>query len=269
MSIDEQTAAKIDDYLNERLNTEERLFFEAELAINRELSEEVEIQRNLLRIIGENNISLSTASAFKREEIDEVATFLRSEEMNQIRTNIKEVHRQYFRKDQRPRSLFYAMTGLAASIILFVCISIILQQGPDRNELYGTYKDTFKPLSLIERSSPAPVLTTIESNFEEEKFGEVLRSISEHPELLRKHPSLFLYQGISFRELGQHQNALASFDNYGIYSDLDLELVYWHKGLVFLQMEDYASARETFEKINTEGNFKGVEEVKQIVKSLN
>ncbi|MGB3464477.1 MAG: hypothetical protein WBA74_04375 [Cyclobacteriaceae bacterium] len=268
MSIDEQTAAKIDDYLNARLSTEETLYFEAEIAMNPELSDEVEIQKNLLQIIGENNISLSATPAFSSQAINEISGFLISDEMKQIRKNVKIVHSEYFRKEAKNRSMIYSMIGLAASVILILCISLLFQNKTDKDGLYATYKDLYQPLSLVERSNANVLPTSIEKSFENKNYEQVLQYINDNQRLANQYPSLFLYEGIAYREMKKYNQALHAFDNYGIYSDLDLELVYWHKGLVYLSMQDYKSALEAFEKIDTTGNFKGVDSVKEIIRSL-
>ena len=241
MSIDEQTAARIDDYLNNKLSEIEKGKFETELATNPELADELRIQENLLQIFGENGITTNSASTFSKEAIDEVSHFLSGIEMEKIRKSIREVNDRYLQKHPKSRSLVYRFVGIAASIVLIISISLFLPLNNSASDLYSKYKDSIPPISMIERSENNQTLEAIEKNFKAENFNEVIRLIQNNSELNAKAPTLLLYQGIAFRELNQPENAINSFIEFGKLSDLDTDLMYWHQGIVYLKTANFTS----------------------------
>ena len=266
MSIDERTAARIDDYLNNQLSESERKKFESELKNNPDLADELRIQENLLQIIGERGIVFSKSS-FSREAIDEVANFLSGDEMVQIRKDIREINDQYNGKTNKSRTLFYQISGIAASVLILIALGLSLFLN-NNDDLYGKYKDKYLPVSMVERSESGTTLSIVEKSFNEGQYNEVVSITSAGDELKFKYPIILLYQGIAYRELGDYVNALQSFSEFGLISDLDTDLMHWHKGLVYLKSDNPKKAKETFSKIDLNGNFKGAEDVKEILNSL-
>lgn len=266
MSIDERTAARIDDYLNNKLSQSERKKFESELESNPELADELRIQETLLQIIGERGIATATSS-FSKEAIDEVAVFLSGDEMTQIRKDIKEINDQYNGKTSKTRTLFYQIIGIAASILILLSLGFSLLLNKN-NDLYSQYKDKYQPISMIERSEAESALSIVEKSFNNQQYNQVVIITSASGDLKFKYPVMLLYQGIAYRELGDYTNALESFSEFGLLSDLDTNLMYWHQGLVHLKTGDLEKARESFRKIDQNGSFKGAADVKEILDSL-
>lgn len=268
MSIDEQTAAKIDDYLNNKLSDKERKQFESELKNNQELADELQIQKNLLKIIGENGILTSDSNSFPREAIDEVSGLLASLEMEKIRKNIKEVNSQYLKRKSISRSMVYRFTAIAASIVVLLTIGIALQLNIGQEDLYDEYKDNYHPISLVQRSDNDTALESIEKSFREKNFAKVLELITQNQPLIQESPSILIYQGIAYRELDQPADAIKSFETFGSLNNLDMELMYWHQGLVYLKIGDFEKAKTRFSKIDRDGNFKAIKEVNEILNIL-
>ena len=142
-----------------------------------------------------------------------------------------------------------------------------MAKGIDYGE-YTQYKDKHQPISMVERSETESALSIVEKNFNEKQFEKVISITLASGDLKFKYPVMLLYQGIAYRELGEYKNALESFSEFGLSSELDSNLMYWHQGLGYLKADDPEKARETFSKIDQNGSFKGEADVKEILDSL-
>ncbi|MEL7147401.1 MAG: tetratricopeptide repeat protein [Bacteroidota bacterium] len=270
MSINEEMHMQIDDYLNGRLDKDQRAQLELQISEQPELGEEVKIHRDLMAIVGEQ---AGFAAEINRDSVlfTETKQALSTKDASNLRKAILEVNSAYQRKKQsKSRSLLerIPLMAIAASVILLMVLGIIFWQNTVEEGLYMQYKDRISPISMIERSTSDDELKTMYNLFETEDYQGVIRSITTTPNLVDNHSEALLYLGLAYRETAQYQQAIASFERYGTVNDLDQSIADWHIGLIYLKLEDLDKAKTYFQKLSQDSGFEANESVKAILESL-
>lgn len=270
MSNREETHMLIDDYLNNRLTEDPMTDFEKRLKEEAELAEEVVIHQNLMHIIGEQ-VDKRRKPAIDHPAVKEVTEMLYSAELRQIRATIAEVNAAYQQtlqsaRDKKPRKL--PLLAIAASVAILLTFGMIFWYQTSDMGLYEQYKDSYSPVSLVERSSGTTDFQEITEAFLAENYDRVIQSIENSPDLVAQHSEVLLYLGLSYRETEQYEQAIRAFSQYGEINDLDHALVDWNLGLIYLKTGDQRKAKAYFTELSQTDEFEGSDAAAEILRSL-
>lgn len=252
--MNDQHEHQIESYLAGNLSGDELRQFEKTLAENVELRAEVELARQInLHFSGSTDVS----DLPKNEYTQKLSAFLKSDEASVLKSKLRKVadeNKTSSTEQKRPRIYLIA----AVLTVLVITTLGILFLGPDSSQqLYASYYSTEDLPSVISRDSENDVLQLGAEAFQENDFNASLKYFDQYfqtsDEIL---PSVHIYSGMAYSELGDYKNALVEFDKLINSDALDRSKGLWFKALVQLKMDDRPSAKRTLEElVNSPENF--------------
>jgi len=225
---------EIEGYLYNELSEEEMASFEAELSSNKNLSEEIELIRN---------IDLA----------------LRETEVMQLRNNLQGIAAQITSEKQtelsfiaRFKSRKVILSSIAASLILLLGITGLLTRQASQDKLYQKFYAAY-PISGINRSANTSVdqaLAVALQKFDNQEYEAALNLLQKVTSRDQNNSVAHFYAGASLQETGKYQNAISEYQRVILNQDnLFIEQAQWYIGLCYLQTNENKKAYQQFKKI--------------------
>lgn len=271
MSNYEEIQLLLDDYLNDRLPADSKEKFEKSLSQQPDLQEELVIHQNLMHVIGEQP-DMRRKEMAKHPMMKEVLEVLDSEETRQLRATISEVNEEYQQNQGKSSGTImrsFPLMAIAASIIILLNFGLVFWQDSSNADLYDAYKDSYSPISLVERSSSVNTsLNVIINALQAADYEKVITSVNDAPELVKQHAEVLLYLGLAYRETAQFDESIKAFERYAAINDLDQSIADWNIGLIYLKTEENAKAKSYFQKLAESTAFEGAADAQEILKNL-
>ncbi len=217
----------IDRYLSGELSGEEKRSFEAELLINPQLKEELQLEKDLYRILA-----------------DEKAINLRKK----LTMIMKEAKQPKTVKLSASKTFLRIAATITLLIGLTTVWSVFNQKSMTNEELFNQYYETDNNLSLY-RSGDTKLVEAIRY-YQAKEFEQAIVSFENFLDNEPGNVAVHFYTGISYIEVAHYEKAIEEF-NYIIKdkNNLYIEHAEWYLGLCYLKKEDKELAVEKFTEI--------------------
>jgi len=204
-------------------------------------------------------------------EINPLEDYLKSDGAKEIKTAIKSVNDNYVNVTSSNKKSYFSYLAIAASIIVLVGY-FMFNSSPNNMELYAQYNDWSNLPSFTTRGDSDNKLLVsgekafLDSNYLKAKnyFEEFLNTSEEK----NANANALLYYGITNIELGDFTKALESFNKLIASETLDSSKGYWYKALMYLKMDDKASAIKELKIIVTDASNYNYTVAKELLSKL-
>jgi len=258
---------KLERYLNDQMEAEEKAQFEKEIAQSPELQELIELHQQVTVLDDE-----AEWISFEGDvnEIKEKIPLFEDEETKAFSKSIRE-----FRNDQvgptGRKSVVWkrlaVFSGVAASILLALFFN--MQGGGDLDQLYVEHSSWNELPSLTVKGDPVQERAEVEQLFEQKKYAEVITNVREISlKSNETNLALILYQGVAQLELDQYENALNSFRELTISNTIDHHKGYWYTAMVYLKQGNKVLLVESLEVIAANSTYYNHEEALALLKEI-
>jgi hypothetical protein len=233
---------QIEGYIHNELSDEQLSSFEAELAENKDLWNEISLIRSIDRAIAESDVMNL------RSNIQNIAGKIASE---------KQSERSIIGKFNA-RKVIYAT--VAASLIIMLSLSTLLSRQVSQDEIYQKFYTTY-PTTGINRTASMTLDQTLSKALQEIDNKDYTKAINLLQEVISRDQNNIVghfYSGVSLQEIGKFQNAIQEYQTVISNKDnLFIEQANWYIGLCYLQTNDDKKAYKQFKKIaQNEGFYK-------------
>lgn len=257
----------IEDYLLGKLSQEDEVVLQQRMSDDVRFRESVLLQQQLLESLSEN--TWSYAKNVDEKHVKEYEELYSNKETIQLKQVIKQAQNDYKNgasKNKRPW-LYYLS---AALIAILITIITLMPQEKSSQELYVDYYNTSDIPSLVSRGGGEDAsLMDASRYFEEGNYNEALKIlILKSSTDLKNRASILLYKGISEMELGQFDNAHASFDQLRNSDLIDAPMGTWYKALLYLKMNDSEKAKVLLTQISASSSNYKYKEAKELLEKL-
>lgn len=237
-----QKMEEIDQYLNNELSDEKLASFEAELAANPDLENELNLVAEIDTAIGEADIM------DLRAKLGTISKEINGEEKQK---------RSFATRINTSR---VAIATIAASLVLILSIAGLLSKNSPSSdaELYSQYYQPYETTGIF-RSGDALIdskLTKALHQFNDQDYQAAIGLFDQVLEIDPNNPVSNFYSGIAYQQTGQTEKALISYQN--VIKDRDnlfIEQAQWYIGLCYLQDENRKKAYRQFTKIANSDSF--------------
>ncbi|MEO1514752.1 MAG: hypothetical protein AAFV95_07060 [Bacteroidota bacterium] len=237
----QQEYEQIERYLDKQMSVEERARFEARLAQEEALRQEVQLQR-------------------------ELAEVLAGEEVHELRTRIKEVDEVWKASSGRPskpsRSIFSirSIIGIAALLAIGIFTYTFLQPGTkDASELYAQHYEPYQLLLEDRSTSPgqpnAQDLQQAIRAYQQANYPEAARLFAALQQQAPDNPTYAFYAALCALSTGQSQQAIDELSRLQSGDHLLVEQSRWYLALAHLQAENVTAAKAVLSQIEN-GQYK-------------
>ncbi len=273
MNFSEDILAKIECYLDGNMNADELEEFENLVKSDEQLSEYIEVNRQM-RLQYSNQDWGFMEDSKDNSELNELASLFEDDKTEATKKAIIEAGEGYLSEEPTTekkggRTKFYYAFTIAASIALLISF-LLNDHGQTNNEIYLSYDGWSELPSLVERGDlENEMLMNGERAFEnrnykeaKELFGKVASSAESF------NANVALYLGISQLELDEYDGALSSFQKLIESNSIDASKGYWYQGLVYLKMDDRVNAIRVFEKITADTSNYNYAEAEEILEKI-
>jgi len=225
---------EIEGYIYNELSDEQIMSFEAELASNKDLLDEINLIRSIDLAINENDVMQL------RESIQNIAGQIASEKQTE----------RSFAGHFKARKIIYA--AVAASLIIMLSISGLLSRQASQDELYQKFYTTYQTTGI----NRSPDLTTDKTlpealqRFDNKDYTTAINLLKEVIGRDQKNMAANFYAGVSLQETGKYESAIDQYQTVMIDKDnLFVEQANWYIGLCYLQTNENKKAYNQFKKI--------------------
>ena len=231
---------EIEGYLYNELSDDQFASFEAELANNQELSDEISLMRNIDLALKENDVMNL------RNKIQNIAGEIAAEKQTE----------QSFVGQFKARKFVFA--SVAASLILLLGIAGLLSRQSSQGELYQKFYTTYQTTG-INRSASSTTdqkLTAALQKFDNQDYNNALNLFQEVVSRDQNNMVGHFYSGVALQETGKYQNAIKEYNTVKINKDnLFVEQADWYIGLCYLQTNEDKKAFNQFSEIAKNSGF--------------
>lgn len=257
----------IEDYLLGKLSQEDEVALQQKMSDDIRFRESVLLQQQLLESLSED--TWSAAENVDEKRLKEYEELYKSEESIQLKQVIKQSQNDYKNntsKNKRPW-LYYLSAALVA---LLITIITLIPQEKSSQELYVDYFELSDIPALVSRGNGEDAsLIDAERYFEEGNYNEVLKVlIPKVSTNTKSKASILLYKGISEMELGQFDNAHATFDQLRNSNLIDAPMGTWYKALLYLKMNDSEKAKKLLMQISASSSHYKYKEATELLEKL-
>lgn len=238
-----QSSSRIEDiegYIYNELSEGEVISFEAELTVNKELSSEIELIRNIDLALKENDVM------GLRNKLQDIALEIASQ---------KQTERSFVTKVKSRRVV---LSSVAASLILLLGITGILSRQSSELELYQKFYSTYQTTGISRSADVAAdqTLSMALQRFNDREYDAALLLLEDVISRDQNNMVGRFYTGVSLQELGKYQKAISEYET--VITDKDnlfVEQANWYIGLCYLQTNEDKKAYKQFKKIAKEDGF--------------
>jgi hypothetical protein len=225
---------EIEGYLYNELSDDQITSFEAELAANQELSDEISLIRNIDLALKENDVMNL------RNKIQNIAGEIAAE---------KQTERSFIGQFKAPKIVF---ASVAASLILLLGIAGLLSRQSSQGELYQKFYATYQTTGINRSASLTTdqTLTSALQRFDNKDYGNALNLLQQVVSRDQNNMVGHFYAGVSLQETGKYQKAIMQYQAVRVNKDnLFVEQADWYIGLCYLQTNEDKKAFNQFKEI--------------------
>lgn len=229
---------EIEGYINNELTEHEMDLFEARLADNKELNEEIELVKNINK-------------ALQEKDIMQLRHMLR----NIAEDNIKYSERSFTLKF-RPRKI--AISVAAASLIILMGITGLLSRYSSDDNIYRKFYTKYETTGIPRSSNTMnnQALAIALQKYNNKDYESALNLLQEVISKDQNNSVGHFYSGVSFQELGKYKNAINEYEVVVTHKDnLFVEQAAWYIGLCYIQTKEEKKAIKQFNKIANNHGF--------------
>ena len=265
--MEEEVYKKIEAYLSGSMPAEDAKQFEAEIASQPQLKEEVTLYKSINHhLTGTSDDDDSLSGVAYKKEID---AYIQSEEGEAIKKKLLKVKEDYKvtsgKSKPKTRSLYYILSAAAAVILLFG----LFFTGNSNESLYTDYYQTSDLPSFTNRSDPASVLSTASTAFKEGNLDTSLTTFQEYLSAGKEvDPLVYVYTGLIYSKKENLEKAIEQFDLLENAQSLDRSRAVWYKALTYLKFDKVAKAKEMLTRILEDPSNYNYKEAKELLEKL-
>ena len=227
-------------YLQNQLNSEERLRFEQQLENNADLREEVALESSLLQAMNENDWDLADSNV-EKNRMSELRTELRSEENKQLSQLVKEVGKEYVveQKIRSSKRKWYGVVVACGIVIFSVFTYFMILQSNGMQQYYKEYANWNELLTAVEKNGSVNELVKGEVLYNEKKFDDAITYFMGLMTTAKEEdtPFILMYLGASYYQIKEYDKALKTFDQLTQSNTIESSRGYWYKLLIYLKLE--------------------------------
>ena len=225
---------EIEEYIHNELIGEDLSLFEAELASNKKLEDEIAFIKSIDRALKESDIMRLRANLEHISE--EISTNKHKERSFAGRFTVRRI----------------ALSTVAACMVFLIGISGILSESSTSRDLYQKYYNKYASGVTVRSASinANKILSEALFKYENQDYTAALdlfnQVILSNPGNMAGH----FYAGVSLQETGRYRNAIKEYESVIENKDnLFTEQAEWYTGLCYLQTNEDKKAFKQFKKI--------------------
>lgn len=240
-----QLLDKIDQYLKGSLNDTERAIFKEKISKDKELEEEVILQKQLLNTIHDKKW-ISIKNDPDNEELSKIKEQLNSKEYRDASSLIRKIGQATKETKKAPvRKLYYRYAIAIAAIFLIFFSVLFIKSSSELNTLYTDYTHWNKELpSFVEQSSATNSFSKGEIAFRNKNYKEALEHFMTIKKENQQYPYALMYIGAAQELLENNKEALQAFDDLiALKKNEEHTKGYWYKLLIYLKLDDKENAK--------------------------
>lgn len=263
----DKTYQEIEAYILKRMSDEQAKAFEERMQADDLLQKEVALQQSLHSAFNEKDWDKGQYSA-QDEAVQSITNKLNSKPYQDASQNIQNAAEQYFKEIEdktsaKPRFSFYKI-AIAATILLLISLPFFLSQDGLDAHYAGLAQWNDVP-SLIEKNNSEHAAKG-ETLFQSKKYKELVTLYATEENLS---PYDLIYLGIAQLELGQHSQALQTFDQLIASKHIEHSRGYWYKLLVYIKENDEAKAKTMIDRIRASKEHYNYDKALDLAKKIN
>ncbi len=267
ISLTEELLEKIDKYITGKLIDSELNIFEKQLKENKQLQEEVILQKQLINIIGQEKWH-TIGDDKKNEELQRLKEKLRSEEYQLVSKKIKNIGNLHVEKKARfkIKYLYYA----SAAMIVFMVSIFTYNTSQSLDSYYTSYANWEELPSFVEKGNTKTEFVVGETYFKKGNYTKAIESFNLVDTKSKYYPYSLMYLGAAYELINKDEVALQTFDKLINlkYSEENTK-GYWYKLLIYLKINNKEKSLEVLHKISeNKGNYK-YETSQKLLKQIN
>ncbi|MBW1297465.1 tetratricopeptide repeat protein [Aquimarina litoralis] len=258
---------EIDDYLSGNMSISEQQAFEERLRTDTELAKEFKLQKEMLAIYGDEEWVEEDTDILNTDKAKQLKTFFLGDESANLKATIQEVVVENHASSSYKR---YWFIGIAASIAVLLTVSLFVFKDNNYDDLYASYIHLDEIPSLVTRGEDNhTLLEKAQLLFEAQKYNEAVQSFSEyHQKETSIDPLSYIYNGISYIELGKFDNALKQFELLKKSNTLQAKKADWYKALVFLKQKNKVALKTVLNTITANSSNYKYQEAKELLDAI-
>ena len=210
---------------------------------------------------------------FAKSKIDEIKSRFQAQDTVEFATKLKNFRSKDVSKNVEKQvnwSRFMKFGAVAASIVMLLYVFT----GSDQSLIaYYNQNNSWTEIPSVQVKGDAheSTLLEMENNFKAKKYHQVLGDFDNYVAQLdgnRIHPNAYIYQGLSFLELGENDKSIASFNQLLSSNTLDNHKAYWYLTLVYLKIEDKENALKTLKLLTSKESNYNYDKANKLLKSI-
>jgi len=230
-------------YLSGEMSPEEKTDFEQKINENPQLQDDIRIYMEMNQIFDNSSWELIKKNT-THPRVAQYEGFLKSKKGQSITDTIKTTQTRYFdQQSASPKSgkLYYYYA--AAAVIVIMLFAYLYQQTPASGvELYAQYKALDEMPSLTQRANETEVAEAAQL-FRKGNYQEALNVFNGDFRNDNLYSQILIYRGFSQLELGEHQDAIKTFEELLNSNSLDSFKAQWYLALSYLKIGNKEKSR--------------------------
>jgi len=268
MNLDEKTILKIERYLSDAMNAEEKAGFQAEVNASKEIREFLHIYYEIDVFEDEEDWILYQGD---KEKVKDVAKLFQKEDTAEFSRKLQTFQKDYNQQissKNRPWLKIAMSTAIAACLLALLYVTLF--QSSNLTNIYEDHNSWDELPSLtIKGDAVVKDPSEIELSFNEQNYTDVIIFCNDLLSTSNEiRPNILLYLGISQLEMKQYQDAENTFNLLASSSTLDHHKGYWYLALTYMKQEKSIEAKETLLQISKNNTFYRHAEAVQILQKL-
>ncbi len=259
MDFEDTLYNTIDAYLSGSLSATEQQAFEQEITQNPEIKKEIELYQSLQQHLRGDWTRLDPA--LHTEELKNLSAYRRSNEFVDIKQHLEQVGTTYFEQPTPTTKRRWWYYAAAIAVLVIGMVSVQMFTTPTTDALYAEYA-TWKELpSLTVQGDDATTVAQGEALFYKKQYREAIR-IFETAQTTDTYPTIWMYLGASYLEMGNTEKAIALFQQLKDSNTLDSPKANWYLALAYLKTGNNEQSKQALQQlISTKNNFKQAEAI--------
>ncbi len=268
MKIDDSLIEKLERYLMDSMNLEERTLFQKEINNSEDLQEFIEIYNQIDNFEDDSKWNMYRGN---NKKLKHAASLFNNKETLEFSQKLKDFKNNYSSKTPTKKLSWknIAMYSSVAASILFMFYTVFFQT-QSLNDIYKQHNTWNELPSLsVKGETTANKKAKLEKLFLSKDYNATIKLAKKLiANSKNTEPNILLYLGISQMEINKHKEAIKTFDVLINSNTIDNHKGYWYKAMVYLKTDDKINAKKVFQKIVANDYFKK-KQASKILKKLN
>lgn len=266
--MDKDLHIKIESYLGGSMSLQEHEAFEKEIALDKNLQDEVSLFQSINMHLNEESWENIDPSS-ENKSVKDLQSYFKSEEALAIKEKIRATQVKY---SQPKKTSFFKYASIAAVGILFVTISYFsfFNSNKDLNNLYQSYYSESDLPAMITRSSTSnDALTKGVVAYKRKEYKQALTYLNTYDSSSKEvDPLMYAYKGMAYLQLGESILALNYFQQLYDSNSLDHSKGLWYQCLVYMKTNNKSQLKSTLQQIVAHPSYFNYNKAKELLGSL-